>query len=714
MEKKEQLIKIKENQLFKKVGAHYNQIWKYFTITQVVAIIASYVLKLDFFILNVLFAMTLILMVTFLKEGAKKEDRGNIIKNFNINAVLLVLNFVHYIVITGIIDIFKNINSPAIALIVFVIADIASLVTMIILLKSAKFKEKIANIAEKSIFEEMIGEEIQSGDAILGIEQETGKPYILPFNERFLHLLALGATGTGKTSMTLTPMAWRDIQNPDIGLTCLEPKGDYAETVWGLVQVYNEGKPENEKRKCTFFDPIARDCPFFNPLYGNEIDVIENMATTFRMFGSDSSQFFQDSGETLLRNALKVLKRWEQRHPNGREVTLIDLSSLLHGAESGIKILDEFSKITTRNDDEARDHYEVYIWFKTDYLSGVNRDNKGVTKSYENTSLIRTQLTKLNSNQYLRRVLNPKPEDVDKPRLDFAKALAEKEVLAISTCQGTLQDLGTFLGYFIMLAFQSSVFNRPGNVDTRPAHILQIDEFQTYSNSKFEIMLTQGRSYKVSSVLATQNRSLIGANVGSKAKQFVDMVSTNARNVVVYPGANYEDAAYYSRQFGEKVERKIDRSISRPVNNPLYGLSGIGRRPNESLKEVEKNVPRFTPNDITYRPFKEAVVGTLKKNSMQVPVVLELDFIEREVKNKVDQYVADYVAEQRGFDINEIEQHTGTRKMLANSGSTEDDEEEFNFSEPNNVSFLEKAKVNPIKTADLSVHSNQNNDDDEF
>ena len=93
--------------------------------------------------------------------------------------------------------------------------------------------------------------------------------------------------------------------------------------------------------------------------------------------------------------------------------------------------------------------------------------------------------------------------------MDFDEHLAKGGILCITTAQGKLRDLGRFLGYFVILNFQSSVFKREGNENTRKPHFLYIDEFQVYSNPGFADMLTQGRSYRVASHLATQNRALI-------------------------------------------------------------------------------------------------------------------------------------------------------------------------------------------------------------
>lgn len=163
---------------------------------------------------------------------------------------------------------------------------------------------------------------------------------------------------------------------------------------------------------------------------------------------------------------------------------------------------------------------------------------------------------------------------------------------------------------------------------------------QTVFNG-FANMLTQGRSYRVASHLATQNRALIGANAGKDAKAFIDLVSTNARNSVIYGGGNYEDAKYYSNQFGEEIERKVERGISRPVMNPIYGIAK-NYRPNESIREVEKSVACYTPSDIIYKEFGYVTYSLIKRNSLQAAGVSKLSFIPYELKLQIEKIVNDY------------------------------------------------------------------------
>ena len=314
---------------------------------------------------------------------------------------------------------------------------------------------------------------------------------ILPAKDRFLHMLILGPTGCGKTSQSLIPMVLQDVNNPEWGITVLEPKGDFAVKAFMMAKEF--GRP------AIYFDPSYKNCSKFNPLAGREIDVVENIATTFKMLNPDSPQFFLDLNEQLVRNAVKVLKRLDANEGvEGKYATLIRLSQLLQNSGGqGRDLVNAFSKVSAATDSEAKENADITSWFLNDYFPERS-------KVYENTSGVRSQVSKLVSNEYLREVLNPDFDKGERNEVDFDTHLANGGVMCISTAQGTLRDLSKYLGYFIILSLQSSVFRRPGNENTRRPHTLYIDEFQTYSTPGFADMLTQGRSYRVSSVLATQ------------------------------------------------------------------------------------------------------------------------------------------------------------------------------------------------------------------
>lgn len=457
---------------------------------------------------------------------------------------------------------------------------------------------------------------------------------ILPFKDRFLHMLILGPTGCGKTSQILLPMVNQDIQNFGCGITVLEPKGDFAIKAAMMARHYG--------RDYVYFDPSYKNCPKFNPLSGREVDVVENMATTFRMLNPDSPQFFLDLNEQLMRNATKVLKRLDREEGiDGKYANLINLSRLLQNSGGqGREIVNEFAKIGAPTEAEAKENTDIATWFLNDYFPERS-------KVYENTSGVRSQVSKLVSNEYLRDVLNPDVNNGETNDINFDKHLAEGGIICISTAQGALGELSKYLGYFIILSFQSSVFRRPGNENTRRPHFLYIDEFQTYSTPGFANMLTQGRSYRVGSILATQARAQMAMGGGRDGKNFVELVSANARNIVLFPGLNKDDAKYYSEQFGESEQVEVMTGYSKKVFNPLTGgLDKLGH-PTESTREMKKMVANFSTTDLIFgqeqgKSFGEMTYSIIKNSSVQPAKVGKISYIDKTLNDKLDEEIEKY------------------------------------------------------------------------
>lgn len=452
----------------------------------------------------------------------------------------------------------------------------------------------------------------------------------IPYKDRFLHMLILGPTGCGKTSQIIIPMINQDIHNLEVGVTVVEPKGDLARKVAMMAKELG--------RDYLYFDPSVSNCPFFNPLVGDEADVIENAVTTFLMLDPDSPQFFKDLSEQLVRNSLKVLKRLDKAEGiDGKYSTFIWMSRILqNNGGQGRELVQRFARIPSPTQDEAKENADIASWFLNEYY--MER-----SKVYENSSGIRSQVSKVIANPYLRRILNPDVERGEFNQIDFDKHLAEGGVICISTAQGMMQKLGTFLGYFLILQLKSAVFRRPGNENNRRANFLYIDEFQTYATPGFSDMLTQGRSYRVASHLATQARAQMAMGGGRDGKNFVELVSANARNVVVFPGISPDDAAYYSRQFGEKTEIQEDHTYSHKTFNLITGgLDRLGH-PSESVRLTEKTSAIFSSTDIGYRKFGEIVYSIIQNNSVQIPQAGLVSYIDKDYNDKLDQMIEDYI-----------------------------------------------------------------------
>lgn len=479
-----------------------------------------------------------------------------------------------------------------------------------IFMKKEEYKEFTESDLLKTVFKKPYLEE--DGDVYLCMQMEEKMPVILRNTDRYLHTLVLGPTGSGKTALVLTNMVNQDLQVEGRGITVIEPKGDFAEEIEAMAEYH--GRLDD----IIYFNPIMRNCPYFNPLYGDTATVTENFVTTFVSLSSDSSGYFQGVIEVFIRNAIPFLKYYK-----GNEATVIDLYHVaLNSNGIGKDYLDDFKrKIPTFAPDKQADCYDIVSWFETEYYN----EN---SKTFEHTTKVRIDLKRLISNPYLKLIFDSPNGRSD---VDFEKHLAEGTIYAITTAQGKLGDiLSRYLGYFIILQFQSAVFSRPGNSDTRRPHSLYIDEFQVYANSSFENMLTQGRSYRVAVTIATQNRALIGQNAGTKSKSFIEMVSTNARNIILFGGANVEDATYYSQQFGEIERIRKEVGVTKQKFDIMKGLKPLNYD-TESHREVVEEKPIMTTADIIYLDEFYIAVRMVENMKVLPPVIGKASYIDGDI-----------------------------------------------------------------------------------
>ena len=503
------------------------------------------------------------------------------------------------------------------------------------------------------------------------VEQETIRQHakveeILPYEDRFLHMLVLGPTGCGKTSQILLPMCWQDMQNLDAGVSVIDPKGDFAQKAAMMA--------EKIGRQYIYFDPSLKGCPHFNPLSGKESEVVENMATTFRMLNPDSPTFFLDLDEQLVRNAVKVLKRLDKDcGVEGKYANLINMSRLLQNSgNAGRQLTQSLLKVNSPTPEEAKENADIVAWFQNDYFAERS-------KVYENTSEVRSQVAKITSNEYLREVLNPDPEKGERNDLDFDKHLEEGTVICISTAQGTLRALSKFLGYFIILQFQSAVFRRPGTENTRRPHYLYIDEFQTYSTPGFADMLTQGRSYRVASILATQARDQMAMGGGRDGRNFVNLVSTNARNVVLFPGCNNDDTEYYSKNFGEYEKVELQKSISEKKFDLLRGGFTMLGHPTESVKESKKSTAIFSASDLRFQRNSVITYCIVKHKTLQMAKRGIVSYIPQELNQDLNKMIDEYLAQHAWGDDLAVD---GDRIPMPDfDGSNQEDDDILHFTD---------------------------------
>ena len=463
---------------------------------------------------------------------------------------------------------------------------------------------------------------------------ETGKDVYMDPDSRYVHMLILGPTGGGKTSLMLTPMVYQDVF-AGRGVTVIEPKGDFAEKVYAMGKL--------AKREVIYFNPTKPDCPYFNPLDGKEDEVIETMTTVFEMLAPDSKQYFKDISNNLIRKSLMVIKRIESAYTDpetgisSRPATLITLSDLIHNTDGkGRKMVGELVTLPYIDKSEQKQNQDTKNWFFNEYFAERS-------KIYENSSGVRTQVSNLIQNKYLRRVLNP---ENGKSQINFDKHFEEGGLITISTAVGELRQLSSYLGYFLIFTLQSSIFRRPGNEWTRKPNFLYIDECQKYLNTGFIDILTMGRSYRVSAILSTQSRDMLALNAGNNGRAFLSAIDANARNIVLFPGISADDAKHYSEMFGSEIKVEVRHGESNQRFSLAAGFKDMNY-PTESVQYSEKESAIYSGSDLMYKDFDEITYRIISEKTVRKARTGIVRWIDKREDDRISDIVNDYNTRQR-------------------------------------------------------------------
>lgn len=397
-------------------------------------------------------------------------------------------------------------------------------------------------------------------------------PVIVPWQDRIMHTLITGPTGAGKLSFSFMPMIHQDIQNKDCGVTIFETDYAISDKAYAMAKYYG--------RNVVYFNPIVPMCPHFNPMIGEEENVIENILGAFREFNPNGDSYFLDVQQILLKYSIIILKRLFR---DDVSLNLTHLSQLINDTYGyGTYAIDLFSKITVSTDEQLQEHREIISWFKDEYFNENSR-------MYSDCVAVRSQLEQLTSNKYLKDVLNPSRED---KIIDFKKHIEDGDIVIISTNIGMLRDIGRLLGFMLMFEYQCAVFHRVRDCENMydlKLNSIYINEFPVFCNRGFIDVLTQGRSYRVITQIGIQS-------IGTLPKEYKDIILTNSRNLIIYPGISKVDAEYFA----------------------------------DRLNDVSKAV-KFSPDELIYRKFGQVSYLHTYMNNSEYVGYGTVDFIPKEI-----------------------------------------------------------------------------------
>lgn len=419
-----------------------------------------------------------------------------------------------------------------------------------------------------------------------GFDVQVAPGITLKGEDRFLHTVIVGTTGTGKSSRVLKPMIWQDLQaikaGERIGITVIEPKGDFSADVAEMAK--SLGIP------VIYLNPEDPNSPRFNPLEGDAMTAAEIMRTVLQSLFGKQEAFFRQAQEVAARNTVLLLKA-----AYGDRVDIKTMAEALRD--------EEMLKACLQAVERRQGPSSLTQYFRQEVL-GSNKE-----KMAQHTLGLRLQLEDITGNEMLNKVL------VGKSDINLDEHLKGGGVLVVNTAMGRLGKLGDVFGQFVMMHLQAAVFRRPGNERTRPYHVLYVDEFPRYVNPDFERLLAIGRSFRCAAVLALQTTSQL---LLESKPAFRDIVLENCRNKIILNLGSAEDAKRFAAEFGERLVVKRSRSYNRDslIFFPLH---------EDSIREDEKYEQRFNYTDLMEMKAFHGVVKIVVDGKPQPPQLVKLE-----------------------------------------------------------------------------------------
>ena len=134
--------------------------------------------------------MVYILFKDIVKNTKEKDSSFILIKIDTLVFLIALIN-------NGILSITNKMPSAAKELtVILILVDVMLILLSLSILVNDTFNQKIRLIhdtdTKKLLSKNKSDEEIKPGDAVLGYDLNTKKPVILPFKDRFLHMLIIG------------------------------------------------------------------------------------------------------------------------------------------------------------------------------------------------------------------------------------------------------------------------------------------------------------------------------------------------------------------------------------------------------------------------------------------------------------------------------------------------------------------------------------------
>ena len=376
----------------------------------------------------------------------------------------------------------------------------------------------------------------------------------IPFEDRFRNVVLLGPPSSKKREKVIIPMIRQDVEyNKDAGMLVLDADGALSGAAAQMAK--------QAERPFLFVDPSRDNCPFFNPMVGEESEVIDDLLTVFGDLLADLPPYIRAVNEILLSNAIKVLKRLDREEGvDGKYATFLNLNILLRNInQGGRKLVQMLSQTQKGTDADVKENADIATWFINEYYA----EN---SKTYDNAAYVRAQVSGITQNKYLRNVLAPDADLNKHNEINFEDLMRKRIVVAVSANKRVLGDRARLFGALLLLKYQRAAFFLAAVEPEPTPQFLYVDEFHEFAMPELRDLFIESYRLKVASAISFQAWANIERG-GREYKHLRIILMANLRNSVPFPGLSKNDAKYYAEDFSV-----LSRTPKAEVLSDLFGL----------------------------------------------------------------------------------------------------------------------------------------------
>ena len=596
----------------------------------------------------------------------------------------------------------------------------------------------------------------------LCIDTETGADVVIPESKRLESFLAVGVSGSGKTTMIYEPMIARDMDrkyffkeiskemgytalktgiatlnspydnnflNENFSLNMLTPNQDKADLYnaymkkmilsssggryvyknFGLTYLSADYESiekmkkvaKNYKLKVNLIDPNNADSPGMNPfVYENPIKTGIAISSVLKGLYSSSRPDLQQAFRENA--AIQIIENLsillKEMYPRLHDGDLPNLEDLLN-MMNDFSLVEDMCK-QMKEIPELADKYKILIkYFENNFYA-------------DSTDLANTKTSIFSASAELDNLLRyPGVKNILCNRtnnLMFDQALENGEITLVCTRRG---DLGAnahkAFGIFFLLLMQQAVLSRPGNDSNRIPHFLYIDDFPEFLCKAIEPIFTVYRKYKVGTILSAQTLSQLN---GSDSKtNFKDEILANCVNKAIFGNALPEDVEWWETELQDKREWSWNNSYQTDSSKDDFGYDS-------KYGGIEfKWKPNYKKGKIMALKSKQILFKVKDSKGKSYVGKGKLDFLES--KYKEPKKLKEYNFERFTNGISDApkrasfaDKFRGNFAAATSSNDTDDINEEFDPIKTDSTDS--KYFMNNGDAIVFDLNQNNNNDDD--